>query len=160
MQVSWQIFLASCSSVKAFLELGLGDVEHQLFWTLLSRAISYEVLPRKYRKSTKSVFLKSCLGILSFAYFSFSPGYLQQTPITSRILLWLSNPDSQAQLTHHLCQDKAQYNHVSHSFKGWLLLLSAPAHPPQNSVSIQDNLIWEKPHKVSCSSFWSKQSQL
>lgn len=31
---------------------------------------------------------------------------------------------------------------------------------PKNSVSIQDNLVWEKPRKASCSTFWPKQSQL
>lgn len=31
---------------------------------------------------------------------------------------------------------------------------------PKNSASIQDNLVWEKPHKVSCATFWPKQSQL
>lgn len=157
MQASWQIYLASCSSVQTILELGPGDVEYQRFWILLSRVVSHGILPRKYRNSTKSVFLKSWLGILLFlpilqgkdssgGTFSSSPACLQQMPTISLTLLCLRNPDSQAQLTHHQSQDKAQYNHASLLFKGWLHLLSVPAHPPQNSVSIQDNLVCEKPH--------------
>lgn len=87
---------------------------------------------------------------------SSSPGCLQQTLTISLILLILTH-----RLSWLITCAKAKLNTttpLSHLegdsyFQSQSIL-------PKNSQSIQNNLEWEKAHNVSCSSLWSKQSQL